>query len=118
MEFQNKFVHSSPLDEHLERLEKQAQALHLVRNDFFLKKAEQKNFESKLISEASGSSIAERQMKAQADSRWLEFHRTLAVLEVNYEHEKLKYSILDKSFMAAYLEMKINNEIIKRPGQS
>lgn len=85
-----------------------------ARNSYLAKEAERKHFESTLIQAAEGKSQAEKLMNAQAKPEWLVFAKTLARLESVFEFEKFKLSILDKEYMAQYLELKENSQGARR----
>lgn len=105
----------TPLDAVIEALSEQNVVVGRARNAYLAKESERKTFESRLIQTAEGKSQAEKLMNAQATSDWLEFAQKLARLESVYEFEKFKLNILDKEFMASYLELKDNAAIVRRP---
>lgn len=102
----------------LERLNKQNDTLGISRNAYLAKEAERKHFEATLIREAKGKSHAESVIIAQATGEWLEFAVALARLEAEYEFQRLKFDVLDKEYMALYLEAKLNATLIGKHGRS
>ena len=104
----------TPLDAAITALEFQNDTLGKARNDFLLKSAERKHFEATLIQKAPGSSQKERETNAQADPAWLTFAKELARLEAVYEFQRLKFGILEKHWHNAFLEAKIDQNLIKK----
>jgi hypothetical protein len=100
----------------LNNLNTQNERLTAVRGAYLLKEAERKHIEAALIRMAEGKSHAEKTVNAQATDEWREFHEALARLENEFEHEKLRYDILDKAFQAEYLSAKLDADTIKRGG--
>lgn len=80
------------------------------------KEAERKHFESSAIKAAEGKSFSEKQMNAQASKEWLEFHKELNSLSDKADFEKFKYDLLDKDWLAAYQDNKMNDGLVKRQG--
>lgn len=105
----------TPLDAVIESLSEQNVVVGRARHAYLAKESERKTFEARLTQTAEGKSQAEKLMNAQATEEWLEFHKALARLDAVYEFEKFKLDILDKEFMAQYLELKDNAQIVRRP---
>lgn len=87
-----------------------------ARYRYLVMEAERKHFEACLIRDASGKSHAERVNVAQANGSWVIFHKKLARREAVYEFQKLKYEILDKEWLAQYLELKTDEGLVRRQG--
>lgn len=102
------------LAERLNDLSVQNEELSKARAAYLLKEAERKHFEALLTKKAEGKSHAERVINAQANKEWLIFHKELAVLEGDFEFQKLRYEILDKAYLAEHLSMKLDGGEIKR----
>ena len=102
------------LAKRLNALTKQNDLLSKARGAYLLKEAERKNFEATLIKDAPGKSHAEKTNAAQALAFWRQFHKELAILENDYEFQKLKYEILDKAYLAEHLSLKLDSSEIKR----
>lgn len=100
----------------LNNLNMQNQTLTDARGKYLLKEAERKHYEAIEIAKAPGKSHAERVTNAQAAPEWLAFHVELARLETEFEHQKLRYDILDKAFTAEYLSLKLDADTIRRQG--
>jgi len=95
-------------------LSAQNDELSRARGAYLLKEAERKHFEALLTKKADGKSHAERVINAQATKDWLLFHKELAVLEGDFEFQKLRYEILDKAYLAEHLSLKLDGSEIKR----
>jgi len=85
-----------------------------ARNEFLRKEASRDNFRACLIRDSSGKSMAEREMMAKASESWLLFHQELATLESDFEFLKLKWKVLEKEWLAEYLEAKLDDSSIKK----
>ncbi len=107
------FKHAqSDIISHLHTLNDQ---LGVARNKYLLKEAEKDHFESVMISEALGKSVAERVINAKAKKEWNKFQLELARLEAVYEFLKLKFRIMEHEFNAQYLETKLNAGMLQKP---
>lgn len=106
----------SPLTDILTILGKQNVTLAKARYRYLRKEAARKHFESTLIKNAPGKSQAEKATHAQAQQEWLDFHCELAKLESVYEFERLKFEILSKEWQSQYLQMKLDESLIKKEG--
>ncbi len=104
----------SPLQPLLEALEKQNTTLGVARNNYLMLEAEKKHFEASIVSRLLGKSYAERLNAAQAQPEWVEFQKKLARAEAVYEFEKLKFSIMEKSWQSEYLSLKLDGAVIKK----
>lgn len=102
------------LQERLFQLSEQNETLNKARGSYLLKEAERKHFEATLVKSSAGKSHAEKVVAAQADTKWLQFHKELAILEGDYEFQKLKYEILDKAYLAEHLSLKLDVGEIKK----
>lgn len=105
---------SNPLSDLTKALYELNNLLAVARNAYLSKEAERKHFEANLILKASGSSMAERKVVAEADKAYLEFHKALARLEAVYEYQRLKFSILEREYQACYLALKLDGDLIKK----
>lgn len=111
-----KTSHSNPLQDALERLERQNDVLGRARNEYLLQEASRKHYEATLVVSAPGKSMAEKSINAQATPEWLSFHNTLARLNAIFEFQRLKFDILCKEWQSNYLEMKSDGPAIKKQG--
>jgi len=100
--------------EALKNLEKHVDILGKARNDYLMLEGEKKHFEAKLIQTAQGKSHAEREVNAQASIEWREFHKKLARALSIMEFQKLKYQILEKTWLTAYLDAKMDHQLIRK----
>lgn len=98
----------------LNALTKQNEVLRDARLAYLLREASRKTFEARLIREAEGRSQAEKTMNAQAEQKWADFHHELAVLESEFEFQRLKYEVLEKAYLAEHATYKIEDSLIKR----
>lgn len=94
------------LDEIIQMIHAQTDALGKARNDYLAKKAEKRNFEASLKKDAFGTSQTERSMNAEATDEWLDFEKILNRLEAVYEFQSDKLEALNKEYQAQYLELK------------
>jgi hypothetical protein len=104
------------LEREVDNLERLNITLGKARNEFLLKEAERKHFESVLIKAAEGKSHAEKVVNAQSTKEWLKFHKELARLKAVLEFRELEYDVLDKEYQAAYLQGKLDGKIISKQG--
>ncbi len=88
--------------------------LGVARFKFLSLEAEKKHFEAVLVSAALGKSHSERVTSAQATAEWLDFHKKLARAESEYEFLKLKFSVLEKEYLAVHLTLKLDAQTIQR----
>ncbi len=100
----------------IEMLNKQNDILGKARFAYLDMEAERKHFEASLVSKfyEFGGSHASKTTNAQASPEWLAFHKKLARLEAEYEFQKLKFSILDKEYLAVHLTLKLDAQTIQR----
>lgn len=92
----------------------QAVVFSQAKAAYLRKESERKTFEARLIKAAPGGSHAERMNNAMADEGWREFHVSLARLEAIMEFQKLKFSVLEKEWLAQHQELKLDSGMIKR----
>jgi hypothetical protein len=104
----------SPLDAAITSLEHQNDSLGKARNDYLLKEAEKKNFEATMVQKAQGKSHAEKVVNAQAQEAWVAFAKDLARLEAVYEFQRLKFTILEKSWQTQYLQTKLDEDLVRK----
>lgn len=90
-------------------------ALGRARNNFLSKKAEEGNLRSRLKNKApEGASQAEKTTFAESTEEFLEFERSLKRLEAIYGFQKDKMEVLNKEYLAQYLELKDNAEVVRK----
>ena len=102
------------LSQLLANLDKQNETLARARLKYLSKEAARKHFEASLITAAGGKSSVEKTTLAQSSEDWLKFQQELARLEAIYEFQRLKFSILERSWQSAYLEAKLNESLIRK----
>ena len=105
---------SNPLSELIAGLE--AMNIHLGKDRaaYLALEAEKGHHEAVLIQAAPGKSHAEKVNNAKANPEWAVFQLKLARAEAVYEFQKLKFSIMEKNWMSAYLELKLDGAVIKK----
>lgn len=106
--------HSNPLGGLLDMLDKQNMVLGEARARYLSLEAPRKHEEAKLIKRAPGKSHAEKMTNAQAEPEWAELQLNVSKAEAEYEFEKLKFSILEKSWQSSYLDLKLDGSVIKK----
>lgn len=105
---------TNPLRPILDALEAHCEVLGKARNTYLAKEAERRHHEASLVTHAPGKSHAERLINAQASESWVKFSKELARLEAIYEFQRLKFTVLEKEWTSYYLEMKLNESLIKK----
>ncbi len=106
--------HSNPLHSILEALDALNATLGVDRNAYLALEAEKKHKEAVLIQAAVGKSHAEKVTNAQASMEWLSFQKALNRALAVYEFQKLKFSIMEKSWQSEYLILKLDGAVIKK----
>ena len=114
MQFKSPKPSLSPLQQALANLDALNDALGRSRNDYLIQESSRKHFEAKLILAAQGKSHAERLVNAQASNEWIDFSQDLARAESKYEHLKLKFQILEKTWLSVHLETKLDQGVIHK----
>lgn len=104
----------SPTEAAVTALEFQNDVLKLSRERYLLKEAERKHFEARIVSNSPGKSHAERVINAQAQESWFTFQSELARLESDYEFQRLKFNLLEKSWHNAYQDAKLGEGLIRK----
>ncbi len=104
----------TPLKEINQMLSNQATRLSKARFDYLRLDAERQSHEALLIKNANGKSHAEKVTNARADESWVIFLRKLARAEAVFEFEKLKFSILEREWLAIHQSLKMDNGMIKK----
>lgn len=102
----------SPLKSLLVKLEAHNEVLAQARHRYLRHEAQRKHKEALWIKEAVGKSHAERVVNAQANPEWLMFYVEQSRLEAVYEFQKMKMEILNKEWLAQYLEQKLDQGLI------
>lgn len=104
----------------IDRLNTQNEVLAHIREAYLLQESSRKHFEAGLISAAPSTckSHVDRLNHAQNLRVYLEFHQKLAKLEATFKFEELKFSILEKEYMAVYLGAKTDSATIERQEQT
>jgi len=102
------------LEECVSRLDAQNDLLRIVRKKYLEAEACRKHYEARMISMAVGKSNAEKVINAQATESWRNQALMIASLESDFEFEKLKFSVLEKDFLAIHLSMKLDDQTMRR----
>ena len=95
-------------------LDKQNETLARAHLKYLSMEAERKHFEATLKTKMPGKSSVEKTTLTEASPDWLKFQQELAKLEAIYEFQRLKFSILERSWQSAYLEAKLNESLIRK----
>lgn len=102
------------LSELIEELEARVECLNKARGLFLKHEAITERGEALLISQAQGSSNAEKVMNAKASNEWNQIQLDYRKAQWLYENEKSKFSVLEKKWQTAYLDAKLNERVIKK----
>lgn len=102
------------LQDCINRLYVQNDVLGLVRNQYLEVESTRKHYEAKMINKASGKSHAERLVNAQASEEWRQLSLNISYLEGSFEFNKLKLEVLNKEYLALYLSLKIDSEVMRK----
>ena len=104
------------LQDIVDMLDAQKDALGVARANFLSKKAEKRNLEARLRKAAEGASQAAREMHADATDEWLQFEKELNRLEAIYDFQRDKFEVLKLEYQAQYQEHKENGQLVRRQG--
>lgn len=104
----------SALTDLLLALDKQNEILGRARFKYLSKEAERKHFESTLKTKSPGKTSVEKTTLAEASEEWRVFQQELAKLEAIYEFQRLKFSIIERSWQSEYLSAKLNESLIRK----
>lgn len=103
-----------PLNDVIAMIQEQTESVGIARNSYLAKKAMKRNTEATLLKEAEGDSQKAKEMNAHADPAWLRYEQELNRLEAIYEFQRDKLEVLNKEYMAQYLELKDNSQAIRK----
>lgn len=105
---------SNPLYSLTVALTKFNESLGKDRNVYLSLEAEKDYKRAMMIKAAPGKSNAEKVVNAHASEEWLEFHKKLGRAKAVYDFQKLKFSVMEKEWLAQHLEMKLEGSLMKK----
>jgi hypothetical protein len=104
----------NPLEELIERLNRQAEVNSVALYKALGGKAQRDHDLAVLIASMNGKSQAEKVSLAEGTKRYLEIHDAYNKLESRSHLEKMKYEVLKLEFNAQYLTQKQDGDEIER----